>query len=391
MRINPNFHLGYSTNIHPAESWDETFNSLNKYTLAVRNEIAGTRLFGIGLRLSAKAAHQLRNSTNLLNFKKWLDSNNCYVFTINGFPYGDFHGESVKEKVFLPDWSSQERLEYTKLLFDILAEILPENCEGSVSTMPISFKGFEPASDLIKQAGKNLYRCIEHIEMVSAKKRRYLHLGIEPEPFGYVETTQEFVDFFNELKSAYRNDERINRFLGINYDCCHMAVEYEEAKDSFRLLTDSGIKISKVHLSNAVSVFPEDCDVKYLESYCEKRYLHQTIIKMKNGSLIRFKDLNYAISLALENPGLNSEEWRIHFHIPIYSKPQHPLRATGFHIESVMDELKVNPGLCSHFEIETYTFGVLPGEFKSNNVVEQLVNEYRFAIKEFDKRGFSIV
>jgi rRNA pseudouridine-1189 N-methylase Emg1 (Nep1/Mra1 family) len=68
----------------------------------------------------------LQEKSQLLNFRKWLDDNNSYVFTINGFPYGEFHNTCVKEKVFLPDWSSEERLEYTNVLFNILSEIVPK-------------------------------------------------------------------------------------------------------------------------------------------------------------------------------------------------------------------------------------------------------------------------
>jgi len=391
MKIYPNFHIAYSTNIHPAETWEETFDALNKFTLRVRDEISEGKRFGIGLRLSATAARQLKEDGNLSQFKRWLEANNCYVFTINGFPYGEFHSERVKENVFLPDWSSVERVEYTNLLFNILSEILPDDCEGSVSTMPVSFKGFEPGVERISRSMENLYKCVEYIDRLSCKRKQKLHLGIEPEPLGYIETTDEFVRFFNLLKEIFPNDERINRYIGINYDCCHFAVEFEEAKDSFKLLLESGIKISKIHLSNAISVIPDNETIYTLKSYCEKRYLHQTIMKIRNGHLIKLKDLDYAIKIALETPDLDSEEWRIHFHIPIYSKPELPIRDTSFQIKSVMDELKKNPKLCSHFEIETYTFGVLPQGLKNKDVVNQIVNEYRFALNEFNERGFHIV
>ena len=52
---------------------------------------------------------------------------NLYVFTINGFPYGCFHGARVKENVYVPDWRTPERRDYTNLLADILADLLPRN------------------------------------------------------------------------------------------------------------------------------------------------------------------------------------------------------------------------------------------------------------------------
>lgn len=388
MKISPNFHLAYSTNVHPAESWEATFNAIKTYTARVGREIAGLRPFGIGLRLSARAARELSEHSALLEFRRWLDRNNCYVFTINGFPYGDFHNVVVKERVFLPDWSSGERLEYTKLLFNILAELLPPDCEGSVSTLPVSFKGFEPSVEQINFAKSNFYNCVEHIERLSEAKGVLMHLGLEPEPLGFVETAEEFINFFNELKEGYRNSERIHRHLGINYDCCHLAVEFEDARIGLGRLADAGVKISKIHLSNAISVSPDEKALEILKMYNEQTYLHQTVIKTKNGSLIRFKDLNYAIELARKNPALESEEWRIHFHIPLYAKPEPPLNNTVAHIKSVLDELKLRPGLCSHFEIETYTFGVLPETMKNRNIIDHLADEYRFAINEFNRAGF---
>jgi len=76
------------------------------------------------------------------SFKKWLEQNDCYIFTINGFPFGQFHGSRVKEQVYLPDWTSPERLAYTNLLFDLLAQLVPSGVAGSVSTLPGSFKKF---------------------------------------------------------------------------------------------------------------------------------------------------------------------------------------------------------------------------------------------------------
>ena len=97
---------------------------------------------GIGLRLSNQAARELAEPPTLLAFQKWLGQHGCYVFTINGFPYGRFHGGRVKEQVFAPDWSTRERLDYTNLLFDLLAQLVPAGVEGSVSTLPGSFKEF---------------------------------------------------------------------------------------------------------------------------------------------------------------------------------------------------------------------------------------------------------
>src|SRR5258708_38994919 len=140
MKLNHGRHLAYCTNVHRGETWAETFDSLTHATLAIRQRVCPDQPYGIGLRLSERAARELSDPSTLLPFQRWLGQNHCYVFTINGFPYGAFHGQRVKEQVYLPDWSSPARLEYTNLLFDLLAQLVPADVEGSVSTVPCGFK-----------------------------------------------------------------------------------------------------------------------------------------------------------------------------------------------------------------------------------------------------------
>ena len=158
MRLPAGHHLAYSTNVHPGETWSETFQALEQFTLPVRDAIAPNDSFGIGLRLSDRASRELIMPRVLSGFRDWLEVNNCYVFTINGFPFGKFHGGPVKERVFEPDWTTNERLEYTNRLFDILAALLPNDTEGSVSTLPGSFKEFVSSDGQIEAIHDNLVR-----------------------------------------------------------------------------------------------------------------------------------------------------------------------------------------------------------------------------------------
>ncbi|MCB1092773.1 MAG: hypothetical protein KDL87_14650, partial [Verrucomicrobiae bacterium] len=125
MQLRHGIHLGYCTNIHRGETWEETFRGLDEYTLRVRAAVCPADVpYGIGLRLSADAAAELAaDSGKVDDFRRWLDRNGCYVFTINGFPYGKFHGTRVKEQVYAPDWTTTERLEYTNRLFDLLCQL----------------------------------------------------------------------------------------------------------------------------------------------------------------------------------------------------------------------------------------------------------------------------
>ena len=388
MKLANNSHLAYCTNIHRGSSWAETLESLDQYTLRVRERVCPKDPYAIGLRLSAPAARELSAPSNLLAFRKWLDERECYVFTINGFPYGDFHGTRVKEDVYRPDWTTPERLEYTKLLFDLLCEIAPEGMEASISTVPGSFKRFITSQDQLVAMRENLSKGAEYIERLSEKTGRDLHLGLEPEPLCLFETSSETADFMDNLLAAELADrDLLLRRLGVNYDACHLAVEYESAEESLGRLIDRGIRISKIHLSSALKVSDfSKATLKMLEGFCEPVYLHQVVARKGSEALVRYEDLDVALQARREGED-TADEWRIHFHIPLHQSPGSPLDSTSDHISSVLDILKSKPGLCRHFEMETYTWEVLPGGLGTSDVVDQLVREYDWTLGEFASRG----
>jgi hypothetical protein len=392
MQLNHGLHLAYCTNIHRGETWAETFVSLKTYSLAVREKISPHAPFAIGLRLSNQAAFELSERKTLLAFQKWLEENSCYVFTINGFPFGKFHGACVKEQVYLPDWTSPERLNYTNRLFDLLAKLLPTGIEGSVSTVPGSFKEFISSREQELEIRKNIFRCVEHIARVSEKSKRLLHLGLEPEPLGLLENSAETISFFEQLRLEDKNDPRLDEHLGVNYDCCHFAIECEEPQNAIVALQNAGIKISKLHLSSALKTKPTLKVREALEKFSDDVYLHQVITCDKNGKLKFYRDLPDALSanskLKIKNSKLS--EWHIHFHVPLHAPAIAPFENTNDHLLGVLDLLAENPKLCSHLEMETYTWEVLPPELKSRSVVEQLVAEYDWILARLAERGVGI-
>ena len=391
MKLNHGQHLAYCTNIHRGETWAETFASLKKYALAVREKICLGAPFAIGLRLSNLAAVELSERKRLLAFQRWLEKNNCYVFTINGFPFGQFHGERVKEKVYQPDWTSPARLAYTNLLFDLLAKILPARIEGSVSTVPGSFKEFITTREQELEIRKNIFRSVEHVARVSEKSNRTLHLGLEPEPLCLLENSAETVAFFQTLRAERENDPRLAEFLGVNYDCCHFAVEFEEPQNALNSLVKNGIKISKLHLSSALKVSPTLAARTELKKFADDVYLHQVIARDENGRLKFCRDLPAALADHAKLKIKKSElaEWRIHFHVPLHAPAAPPFATTNDHLLGALDWLAENPKLCAHLEMETYTWEVLPPELKSQNVVDQLAAEYDWTLAQLKTRGLA--
>lgn len=388
MRLTHGLQLAYCTNVHRGGSWPETLASLEHHTLAVRGRVAAGRPYAIGLRLSDRASRELSESRALADFQAWLRRHDCYVFTINGFPYGDFHGARVKERVSQPDWSSRDRLDYTNRLFDILAALLPEGGEGSVSTVPVSFKQFRLGDRGLQTAREHLWRCVDHMERLGRGKGLTLHLGLEPEPFGTVENTSEFLAFFAQLEADRPGDLRLREHLGVNYDTCHFALQYERPDEALERFRRRGIRISKLHLSNALRVRPTTEVRARLAAFVDDVYFHQVIERRADGELVRYADLDEALTTPLADGPQFDREWRIHFHIPLDAPETGELGTTADHLRGALDVLEKHPGMCRHLEMETYTWEVLPPALKPPTVVDMLAREYAWALPELAKRGF---
>ena len=391
MRLNHNIHLAYCTNIHRGSNWEETFQSLRDKTLRVKARVCPDSSYAIGLRLGDLASRELSQPNKLKEFQSWLNENDCYVFTINGFPYGEFHGSRVKENVYLPDWTTSDRVDYTKRLFDIIAEIAPPDSGGSVSTVPCSYKEFITSDEQVAKMRANLWEVIDYIDNLSIKSGKDLHLGLEPEPMCYLETTDEMVRFYRDMKSDRPDDSSISNRFGINYDTCHLAVEYEEAVEAINLLISEGIRISKFHFSSAMKIHPQPEVLQGLVPFAEDIYFHQVIARSNNGDLRRYRDLPDALDLANKGLTLDDDEWRIHFHLPLHCLPTELFDTTVDQLQSVIEYLGQNPALCSHIEMETYTWEVLPEGFRQRDVVDQLFGEYNWTLSKLADQGICLL
>ena len=387
MKLSRGIHLAYCTNIHRGETWPETFDAMQKYTLAVRERVCPGKPYAIGLRLSDQASRELSDKAALVAFQRWLEQHDCYVFTINGFPYGRFHGARVKEQVYAPDWTAPERLAYTNRLFDLLAKLLPAGVEGSVSTVPGSFKEFIKTPEQLREIRKNVWHCVEHIAHQCTATGKKMHLGLEPEPLCLFETSEETCAFIEQLRAEHENDPRLTEHLGVNYDTCHLAVEFEEPADAIKRFHQHQVRISKLHFSSALKVRPTPEGREELKAFADDIYFHQVVARSSDGRLARYRDLDAALSQPSTLNPQPSEEWRIHFHVPLHSAPMPLFDTTADHLLGVMDALAGNPGLCSHIEMETYTWEVLPPELKNRNVVDQLVGEYEWTLARLAERG----
>ena len=379
MRLPHDHHLAYCTNIHPAESWADTRAMLARDVLAVRDSLresgrlAADAPFAIGLRLSARAARELLAETDgLARFRDWLEATGTYVFTINGFPYGDFHGTRVKERVFQPDWTTRERVNYTRDLFEILAAIALPGVGGSVSTLPGSHKSFHADEAAIR---KNLLEMAEFIDRLANQSGLDLHLGLEPEPIGHFENTAETLGFFERL--LHQAPDHVARRIGLNYDSCHFALQYEDAATSLDAIRRAGIRLSKVHLSSALAFDPQNpAAIAAVRAFDEPVYFHQTLLRDAAGTVTRFTDLPEFLAAGAPPSAI---EARVHFHIPLDTEPPPPLASTRAHAAATLAWCRTHPDACHHFELETYTWAVFP-ESMRRPVDVQIAAEYEWAL-----------
>jgi hypothetical protein len=357
--------LSYCTNVHAGRSVAEVEAGLDRYTVAVRDRFGEP--LAAGLWLARPVADELMASPDMLRrFADGLARRGLTCHTLNAFPYGDFHSERVKENVYLPDWSQPQRRQYTERCATLLAALLPPGVdEGSISTLPLGFKGFEHAPDFVDRCMTELLGVARFLSSLSGKTGKTIRLGIEPEPLCVLETTEETVAFFDRLFSRAKatGAEAVAReHVGMCYDVCHQAVEFEDPAACVAAIDRAGIRINKVHVSCALRVErpAESAEAREaLRRYVEPRYLHQTTARTPTG-VARFVDLS-ADFIDHPTPAFRgADQWRVHFHVPVDADRIGPLGTTR---QDLRDALAAVAKLdyAPHLEVETYTWEVMPG------------------------------
>jgi sugar phosphate isomerase/epimerase len=377
-------HLTYCTNIHAGEPLPEVMAGLARHLPAIKAGVAPDRPFGVGLRLGHAAAEGLRDRAALAALKRFLADGGYYVFTLNGFPYGAFHGGTVKENAYRPDWSEPVRLAYTNHLADLLGELLPAGAAGSVSTVPCTFKPW--AEGRLDAIVEHLIRHVAHLVALRERTGQVIALALEPEPHCYLETIDETVAFFeghlysrsgvSRLASlskltAAAAEAAMRRHIGVCYDVCHAAVEFEDPRASIARLRASGIPISKLQLSSALRVASLDAQsARHLAAYAEPVYLHQAVMRSK-GTLRRFLDLPQALAAA---DGAAGAELRVHFHVPVFLEQMAHFGTTQAFLAEILALHRADP-ISPHLEVETYTWDVLPESVRTADLSSAIARE----------------
>lgn len=384
----PPLHLTYCLNIHPGESWAENLAAIREKAARVKQFVSPDRWFGLGLRIASQAADELTADAGLRAVAlKVFAEHELYPFSVNAFPFGSFHGGRVKENVYSPDWRSEKRRDYTIHVADILAGWLPDAVDGSISTVPGSFKEWVQKPEDVTSMAKNLGAVAAYLAALRDDTGREIHLGLEPEPSCFLETTPETTAFFREhlwttgVAQVARirgcggpeAEEIVRRHIGVCMDTCHVAMQFEDPVESLQAYRAEGIRISKVQLSAALMTGSGEDSWNALLPFAEGTYLHQVKARTASGEIRSWTDL--PVALADDDGRDGVAEVRVHFHVPLFFAGNGHLQSTASLLSPKFFR-ELRRGATSHVEIETYTFDVLPPDIRPSDVTRSISREF---------------
>lgn len=375
--------LTYCLNVHPGESLSEVLGAVEGPALQIKQRLCPGAPFGLGLRLSARAVTELGKPGAAASFRRRLDELGMYTFTVNGFPYGTFHGEPVKDEVYLPDWSTNERREYTRALAAVMTELVPPGTTATISTLPLGYRlhGDSPARRA--ECARGLMDVVAALWRLKSNTGVLVRLALEPEPYCLLETTDEVVTFFD---SYLRTDATLTALaqlcgvgrgaaldvlkahLGVCLDTCHAAVEFEEPGALLTTLAAANIDVVKVQVSSGLRIACATDEARArLRAFDEPIYLHQVVART-DDTLKRYPDIRDALA----DSSAHGHEWRVHFHVPVHEARLAVFESTQAFTANVLREQGRAP-FCEHWEVETYTWHVLP--VKPTSLVDSICAE----------------
>jgi hypothetical protein len=374
MNFKDNFHLTYCSNIHENKSWSSAIDNSKLQSSNIK-KLLNCNSFGFGYRISNAHLEELESPQIQSEFINQLNNEGDYVFTINGFPYGNFHNTRVKDQVHSPDWTTKARVDYTIGLAEILSKALPSTIDGGISTSPLSYKPWHEESQLeniFLVCANNLVSVIIHLHRLYLETGKETHIDLEPEPDGLIENSEEFVSFYNTflipkaklalgIEFNYSESaaiEILSKHFAVCFDVCHFSVVHEDVLEALNRFKNNNIRIGRLQISAALEADTPEA-FENLKEFDEPTYLHQVGIKEQDGFIRRYSDLDQYLNQGFKENSIA----RVHYHVPIFLDRYKNLKSTQQDIVRILKEWKSNP-FTNHLEVETYTFSILPDEFQ---------------------------
>lgn len=396
------YRLGYATNVHPGEGLEDVLAAVAGPMAQVRQAFVEDAVLGVELWLSRRATAEIR-AEGIERLEEALDAAGCRCFSLNAFPYGDFHSARVKEAVFRPSWLDPARLEYTREAARILAALLPEGGAGAISTSPGTFKPDASGTDVRRAFARALLEAVVDLDRIRRETGRTIRLAVEPEPMGLIETTDEAVTFFakdlrEEARELFRTlgtDEEtarrvVDRHAGLCFDCCHIACQWEDPALSLARLREAGVPVHKMHLSSALVLPPPADDPAALErarALDDRRYLHQVVARGPEG-LLSWADV---ADIQPANPPASIAHLplRVHFHVPIHEPRAHDLETTQGALAAAI-RAAVEAGDIRDLVVETYTWNLLAADAPADGLPAGIARELAWARARIEEAGGAV-
>jgi sugar phosphate isomerase/epimerase len=355
--------LTYCGNVHAAEDLEAWLHGVARWSAPIgRAQPAG---FGLGAWWNAGIAAELAGSEAArVRVARELDRLQLTIATLNVFPYGDFHAPAVKLGVYRPDWTTEDRLVYTRDAARAVAGILELQDQRPplvpLSTLPLGHGVLD-----LRLAARNLARAASALAEVEERTGLRLLLALEPEPCCALETvaaTAAFCEQWLLRPGAWTVPEDVlRRHLGLCVDLCHLAVVREDPLAA----AACGLEVGKIQVSSCLELRdPKALD--RLLAFDESRYLHQTVAE----SGARALDLAEVRSRRSEFE--RGGRLRTHFHVPVFWDDEGALGSTRAEVERA---LRGWPSPLPLLEVETYTWGVLPQELQPADLVAGIRQE----------------
>jgi len=382
--------IGYCTNVYAGEGVSAITSALTSFARPVR-EALGLAEMPVGLWVSARTVaalmHVKKGADDRQKLREDLAAAGIRAATINAFPYGDFHGDVVKHRVYAPDWSLPQRADYTRACCLLLHDLLPPGGRGGVSTLPVAWReGFGEGG--MQRSGAALRSLVSLLHELHERSGRMIHVDLEPEPGCVLDSPGDVISYYEQvlLRGVPAQDEaRIRRHIRICHDVCHSAVMFVPQADVFAAYAAAGIRIGRVQLSSAPSL---DLDgdsaarsraIEALAAFAEPRWLHQTYALSREGSVEALGDLPEACDrLRAANTSVRSV--RTHVHVPVHLAGLGTLSSTR---SSVDEAIRLAAGHRDDplMEVETYAWSALPESLRGSSLSMSAASEIAYCLR----------
>lgn len=393
--------VGYCGNVHPAGSLDDLLKNIRQDVADVRRRFCPHENLPFGFWASRSTLDQLLQPGQVDRLGEAFDSVGVIPFTINGFPYGDFHEPVVKHAVYRPTWADDARREYAVDLANLHDRLLRPGARSTISTLPLGWpsksvyptggsarRGLLQKSDreFLDQCAAQLMASARELHSLSQRAGRPFMLCLEPEPGCVLDSADDVTQFFDQWLFTGPDASIAREHLGVCHDVCHSAVMFESQHDGITSYRNSGIEVGKVQISSAVEVRFDGLArgdrskaLAALRQFAEPKYLHQTCVAA-GDEIVFYEDLGLALD-ALDGSEHPGGTWRVHFHVPVFRRQLDAhglLGTTQREISACIDvfEAMSQPSrFLPHFEIETYAWNVLPDAGFEENLSAGIARE----------------